>query len=76
MLNGVSSDKEQWEPALAQLFELAAGSDPSHTVPIREAWALDAPNHGDSAVLNRDVLKNRPPFCAFYWTHSHSGEGS
>ena len=60
------SDKEQWEPALTQVFELAAGSDPSHTVPIREAWALDAPNHGDSAVLNRDVLTNRPPFCALY----------
>ncbi|KAI0722373.1 hypothetical protein C8T65DRAFT_734779 [Cerioporus squamosus] len=58
-----SGHKEQWEPVLAKLFELASCSDvlPAECR-IREAWALDAPNHGDAAALNGDILKSRQPY--------------
>ena len=57
-------DKEQWRPALAKLFELCDESSTLQAVwRVREAWALDAPNHGDSAILNRAVLSGHKPLC-------------
>ncbi|KIP03772.1 hypothetical protein PHLGIDRAFT_110421 [Phlebiopsis gigantea 11061_1 CR5-6] len=51
--HGIGSHKELWEPTLAHLYALAACAG----VKLRDAWALDAPNHGDSAVLNDCVLE-------------------
>ncbi|KAI0737332.1 hypothetical protein C8Q80DRAFT_1115322, partial [Daedaleopsis nitida] len=57
-----SGHKEQWEPVLLRLFELCSQSAPcAPQVCIREAWALDAQNHGDSALLNKTALQRRQP---------------
>jgi len=54
VLHSTSFHKESWEPALEDLFQLASQSG-NKTV-IREAWAIDCPNHGESATLNRRAL--------------------
>ncbi|KAJ3505219.1 hypothetical protein NLJ89_g7532 [Agrocybe chaxingu] len=54
----IGSHKEQWEPVIERLFSLQRMKD--RTRQIREAWSFDWQNHGDSAVLNRELLKNRP----------------
>ena len=59
LLHSTSFHKETWEPALEQLFRLA--SQPGSVVKIREAWALDCPNHGVSSQLNEKALM-RPEF--------------
>ncbi|KAG6837462.1 hypothetical protein H0H93_009005 [Arthromyces matolae] len=49
--------KEIWQPTIEDLFalsELPAGPCP---VKIREAWSIDAPDHGDAGVLNELDLK-------------------
>ncbi|KAI1789393.1 Alpha/beta hydrolase family-domain-containing protein [Ganoderma leucocontextum] len=55
-----SAHKEQWEPTISRLFDLSAASNT--LLPqwrIREAWSLDAQNHGDSAVINQHALAER-----------------
>jgi hypothetical protein len=54
LLHSTSFHKEAWEPTLEQLFTLA--SQPGSVVRIREAWALDCPNHGASSQLNEKAL--------------------
>lgn len=49
------TDKEQWEPTLEKLFDLSRGSS---TFRIREAWAFDWQNHGDSAIMNEGIIQN------------------
>ena len=51
-------DKEQWEPILEQLFSLQ--SKQLFRLRIREAWAFDWQNHGESAVINEDIIKDNP----------------
>jgi len=58
-LHATSFHKETWEPSLEQLFKLS--SQPGSVVKIREAWALDCPNHGASSHLNEEALM-RPEF--------------
>jgi hypothetical protein len=58
VLHGTGFHKETWEPTLERVFDLACGSN---TVKIREAWAIDCPNHGASAVLNESILQ-QPAF--------------
>ncbi|KAF9498343.1 hypothetical protein BDN71DRAFT_1443681 [Pleurotus eryngii] len=58
-LHSTSFHKETWEPTLTHLFHLLAGS--SRVGKIREAWALDCPNHGEAAALNEAVF-NRPEY--------------
>ncbi len=48
--HGTGFHKEQWEPTIEELYRRAG-------VPIREVWAIDAPNHGDAALLNYETLK-------------------
>ncbi|KAI1790038.1 Alpha/beta hydrolase fold-1 [Ganoderma leucocontextum] len=57
-----SGHKEQWLPTVTKLLDLCSRS-PSLQPRwrIREAWALDAPNHGDSAILNRAALLGHQP---------------
>lgn len=54
-------DKEHWEPIIEQLFAFQRSS--SGVKPIREAWAADCPTHGDSAVLNAELLKGPEREC-------------
>ncbi|KAG6909417.1 hypothetical protein DXG01_000570 [Tephrocybe rancida] len=55
LAHGTGFHKEQWEPTIEELYALLAGTGGSSKV--REIWSIDAPNHGDAAVLNEDVLK-------------------
>ncbi|KAJ7170359.1 Alpha/beta hydrolase fold-1 [Mycena crocata] len=53
----IGSNKEQWEPVIAQVFREQA-SKPVHQR-VHEAWAFDWQNHGDAAVLNRELILSR-----------------
>ncbi|KAF6744336.1 hypothetical protein DFP72DRAFT_826186 [Ephemerocybe angulata] len=65
--HGTGFHKEQWEPTIAEL-ERRVGDG----VKIREYWSVEAPNHGDSAALNEDVLKlGYTPVCE--WRPSWMG---
>ncbi|EPQ59795.1 alpha/beta-hydrolase [Gloeophyllum trabeum ATCC 11539] len=54
-LHSTSFHKETWEPTLECLFELLANQK---KVVVREAWAIDCPNHGVAAVLNQALLQD------------------
>ncbi|KAJ7798639.1 hypothetical protein B0H14DRAFT_3886403 [Mycena olivaceomarginata] len=56
MLHGLGMHKEQWEPILEKLFTLQSEKSTFY----REAWSLDWQNHGESAVLNEEALKDDP----------------
>ncbi|GLB40015.1 putative alpha/beta hydrolase family protein [Lyophyllum shimeji] len=53
--HGTGFHKEQWEPTMDDLWDLLGGND--SIVKVREMWAIDAPNHGDAAILNEKVLQ-------------------
>ncbi|KAI0683040.1 Alpha/beta hydrolase fold-1 [Earliella scabrosa] len=57
-----SAHKEHWETTIRRLFDLSATPNtlPPHWR-IRDAWALDAQSHGDSASLNKDLLNKDKP---------------
>lgn len=58
LLHGTSFHKETWEPTLMHIFDLAAKRNPNAGgVDIREAWAIECPNHGGSALLNEMALR-------------------
>ncbi|KAJ3999301.1 hypothetical protein F5050DRAFT_1565394, partial [Lentinula boryana] len=57
----VGADKEHWEPTIEQMFDLE--SEYQSTLPkptIRECWAIDVQNHGEAAVLNERITRERP----------------
>ena len=54
LLHSTSFFKEVWEPTLE---DLAACVSQRSLSLIREAWAIECPNHGASAVLNEDVFQ-------------------
>lgn len=54
LAHGTGFHKEQLGPMLEDLFELLIGARGS--VKVKDAWVIDAPNHGDSAMLNEKVL--------------------
>ncbi|KAK7053724.1 Abhydrolase domain-containing protein mpaH [Favolaschia claudopus] len=53
-LHSTSFHKETWMPTIDTLFALA--SSEHSPIKIREAWALDCPNHGASGQLNAYIL--------------------
>ncbi|KAG6817019.1 hypothetical protein H0H87_000641 [Tephrocybe sp. NHM501043] len=55
LTHGTGFHKEQWEPTIDELHLLLDGAGLSNKV--REIWSIDAPNHGDAAILNEEVLK-------------------
>ncbi|KAH7888249.1 hypothetical protein F5I97DRAFT_1806658 [Phlebopus sp. FC_14] len=75
VLHSTSFHKETWEPTLQCLFDhvLNNSSPAPHDdgvsgalprfggVKIRCAWAIECPNHGESAALN-DTALQQPPF--------------
>ncbi|KAJ7119902.1 hypothetical protein C8R43DRAFT_1090926 [Mycena crocata] len=52
----VAAHKEQWEPVVENIFRNQE-LKPSH-LRVHEAWAFDRQNHGDAALLNRDLLNS------------------
>lgn len=50
--HGTGFHKEQLEPTIEDLYKLLE----SGKVKVREAWAIDCPNHGDAAILNEKIL--------------------
>lgn len=44
--------KEEWEATIEDLYQVIGDS-----LKIREAWSIDAPNHGDAAILNESTLQ-------------------
>ncbi|KAG6843980.1 hypothetical protein H0H87_010989, partial [Tephrocybe sp. NHM501043] len=59
LLHSTSFHKETWEPSLERLLLLSVQE--GSRVKIREAWALDCPNHGEAGHLNEPLL-NEPAF--------------
>ncbi|KAI0770434.1 Alpha/Beta hydrolase protein [Fomes fomentarius] len=54
-----SAHKEQWETTIERLFHFSSCATGPSLPPqrrIRDAWTLDAQNHGDSAILNKEIL--------------------
>jgi len=54
LTHGTGFPKEVWEPIIERIF--ATENAKPNGLLIREAWAIDAPNHGDAAALNADLL--------------------
>ncbi|KAF7792206.1 hypothetical protein EIP86_003239 [Pleurotus ostreatoroseus] len=55
--HGTGFVKEHWEPTLEDLYDIVSRDDNANPkVSIREAWSIEASNHGDSAVLNEQTL--------------------
>jgi hypothetical protein len=44
--------KEIWEPTMEDLYSFAEARE----LKIREMWSIDAPNHGEAAILNEKSL--------------------
>ncbi|KAL5488428.1 hypothetical protein ACEPAI_6546 [Sanghuangporus weigelae] len=54
LLHSTSFFKEAWEPTLEDLVDCVS----SHPIRlVREAWAIECPNHGASAELNESILQ-------------------
>lgn len=56
LAHGTGYHKEQWEPTIEYLYEYIS-NDASQTVKVKDVWSIDAPNHGDAAVLNEATLR-------------------
>jgi len=56
LLHGNGFPGEVWEPIIERIF--ATENAKPNGLHIREAWAIDAPNHGDAAALNADLLQS------------------
>ncbi|KAF5337468.1 hypothetical protein D9757_002417 [Collybiopsis confluens] len=53
--HGTGFHKEQWEPTIEDLLAII---DQQHAnIKIREIWTIDAPNHGEAALLNEKTLQ-------------------
>ncbi|KAJ7109569.1 Alpha/Beta hydrolase protein [Mycena crocata] len=66
----IGAHKEQWEPIIAQIFRMQQ-TKPLHQR-VREAWSFDWQNHGDAAVLNRELLASSRAggVSAFEWAEA------
>ncbi|KAG0699761.1 Alpha/beta hydrolase family-domain-containing protein [Suillus ampliporus] len=61
LLHSTSFHKETWQPTLERIFQRSSHSKiPSKSLKIKCAWAIDCPNHGVSAALNEDALRQAP----------------
>lgn len=52
LMHSTSFHKEVLEPMLEDVFRLT-----SDDTTIREAWIIECPNHGESAILNESTLR-------------------
>ncbi|KII91511.1 hypothetical protein PLICRDRAFT_38279 [Plicaturopsis crispa FD-325 SS-3] len=60
--HGTGFHKEQWVPAITDLLQFAAG-----TISIGDIFIIDAPNHGDAALLNARTLHEDGYTQVFSW---------
>ncbi|KAJ3843769.1 Alpha/beta hydrolase fold-1, partial [Lentinula raphanica] len=56
--------KEQWEPTIERIFLTQASKERHHQ--IREAWSFDWQNHGEAALVNEEILRDRPEGVSIY----------
>ncbi|KAI0267395.1 Alpha/beta hydrolase fold-1 [Gloeopeniophorella convolvens] len=63
LAHATSSHKENWEPVLEDLYGkiATANSNDSPRPKIRDAWAIDCPNKGESAALIEGTLQGGSP---------------
>ena len=73
LLHSTSFHKEIYEPVLERLFSRTADG----ALHIREAWAVDCPNHGESTTLNAGLLLGPPydEYCTFHFLKSKMSKG-
>lgn len=57
LIHVVGFHKELSEPCIGELQSILDRKLDTSNVKIREIWSIDLPNHGDSAVLNKRILK-------------------
>uniref|UniRef100_A0A0W0F8H8 AB hydrolase-1 domain-containing protein n=1 Tax=Moniliophthora roreri TaxID=221103 RepID=A0A0W0F8H8_MONRR len=62
----IGTHKEHWEPVIDKLFSILNSNSKHPRQRIREAWAFDWQNHGDSAVVNEEKLNDRPEGISVY----------
>ncbi|KAJ7026791.1 Alpha/beta hydrolase fold-1 [Mycena alexandri] len=55
--HGTGLHKETYEPTLEDLYTLLDNNTRGPNPKIRDAWAIDCPNHGDAAILNEAMLR-------------------
>ncbi|KAG1732029.1 Alpha/beta hydrolase fold-1 [Suillus paluster] len=62
LLHSTSFHKETWQPTLERIFKCSSSYPriASKSLKIKCAWAIDCPNHGVSAALNEDALRQAP----------------
>ncbi|KAG2153451.1 Alpha/beta hydrolase fold-1 [Suillus bovinus] len=62
LLHSTSFHKETWQPTLERIFQRSSAHsrNSSRSLKIKCAWAIDCPNHGVSAALNDDALRQAP----------------
>jgi hypothetical protein len=62
LLHSTSFHKETWQPTLERIFQCSSAQsrNSSKSLKIKCAWAIDCPNHGVSAALNDDALRQAP----------------
>ncbi|KAF7354814.1 Abhydrolase domain-containing protein mpaH [Mycena sanguinolenta] len=53
--HATGAHKEQYEPTIQDLYNHNLAGPKTK---IREIWTIDAPDHGDSAVLNEEALRD------------------
>jgi hypothetical protein len=59
--HGTGFHKEHWEPVFERLVEIDNGRGW-----VKEAWSIDAPNHGDASVLNEELLDSAGEPVSFF----------
>ncbi|KAL7282102.1 hypothetical protein ACG7TL_003571 [Trametes sanguinea] len=58
-LHAVASHKETWLPVIEHLFAVQQKAT-NNVFTVVEAWAMDAPSHGEAAIRNESLLTNFP----------------
>jgi hypothetical protein len=58
-----TADAETWIPVIKHLYDLA--EQPDSPLMICSAWVIERPNHGEAALLNKQMLaEHYPEVCA------------
>ncbi|KAJ3814771.1 hypothetical protein EV368DRAFT_44601 [Lentinula lateritia] len=76
MAHGTGYHKEHWEPTIEHLYSLEsefASTKTPPTLTIRECWAVDVQNHGEAAVLNEQVTREKPEAWCKYCSATEIG---
>ncbi|KLO19240.1 hypothetical protein SCHPADRAFT_885636 [Schizopora paradoxa] len=62
LAHAASANKETWAPLVEELFSLQSSDTVGSSCPkVLEAWAIECPNHGESAVINEADIKIKFP---------------